>query len=222
MKRPSRLDAEQRQSKPWLKQVLATLEQWAAEQKYVKFTLRMPDCSIASEGRIANFEGILSFYESNTRVALSPKEWNSVEFTEDGAIHVGSKAGKASFSITEVAAGRRGNLENMRRVCAQFETWMERGLELTVFLTYGAYAKIERCLLKPLSLSPNMFALIGKAGEHILVLNECRLLMLEGHPDFCLVRLHGEPEEPTVEITDRFQTPEDALLRFSPGSALVQ
>jgi hypothetical protein len=222
MNRPSRRDAEQRPSKPWLKQVLATLEQWAAEQKYVRFTLRMPDCSIASEGRIANFEGILSFYESNTRVALNPEFWNSVEFTEDGMIHVGSKAGKTSFTITEVGASRRGNPENMSRVCAQFETWMERGLELTVFLTYGAYAKIERCLLKPLSSSPSMFALIGKVSEHIVVLDRCRLLMLEGHPDFCLVTLHGEPEEPVVEISDKYQAPEDALLRFGPGSALVQ
>ena len=98
---------------------------------------------------------------------------------------------------------------------------MKLGLELTVFVSYGAYVKIESCILKSLS-SPRMFALKGKAGEHILVLDKCRLLMLERHSDFCMVTLHGEPQEPAVQISDKYQAPEDAVLRFGPGSALVQ
>jgi hypothetical protein len=215
-----RRDAQRGPSKPWLKQVLATLEQWAAEQKYVRFVLRMPDCSIAREGRIAHIGGMLSFYESNTRVTLIPEEWNSVRFDKEGAIRVGSKAGKTGFTITEVGVGRRGSPENMSRVCAQFETWMKLGLELTVFVSYGAYVKIESCILKSLS-TPTMFALKGKSGEHLLVLEKCRLLMLERHSEFCMVTLHGEPQEPAVQISDKYQAPEDAVLRFGPGSAMV-
>jgi hypothetical protein len=204
----------------WLKTVLAILDKWAAEEMDLTFIYGASGCSIRQSGKIANLEDGTFLFSSQfgMSVGLFPELWDSVR-SDDWEIKIHVEAGEANFTITPMP---RVNPAKIVQIDEQLRLWMKVALEVSAVVSYGAYATSGRYQLKELS-SPQMFALVDKTGAnaHIILLDRCRYLELKRDPGSCAITVQGGPGEPTVQVSDENQTPENMLAQYSPDSRRV-